>query len=419
MKKQIALMVCVAMALTVVTGCSSNSSNTDAAQESTVAVTQEATTEATEATAAATEVAETEPTAVGEVVSIENNGHEIPGILTMPENVAEGEKVPAVVMLHGTGSNKDEAGVGEVVSIENNGHEIPGILTMPENVAEGEKVPAVVMLHGTGSNKDEAGNGYVLMADAFAKAGIASLRIDFMGTGDSKVDYSEYCNTTAVSDAAAAGDFLAKQEGIDPERIGIMGWSQGGTDALLTAAEHEQFKSVLTWAGAMDLGNLLTDEMYEEAKKNGSAVMEFDWREPLNLGLQWMEEVKSMDMNEVVSRLLTDEMYEEAKKNGSAVMEFDWREPLNLGLQWMEEVKSMDMNEVVSRIKAPILAINGSEDTVVPPENGKTIAELSANDASKHVVIEGGDHTFGIFGEDHTVFNQLMDQTAQWFADTL
>ena len=70
MKKQIALMVCAAMALTVVTGCSSNSSNTDAAQESTVAVTQEATTEATEATAAATEVAETEPTAVGEVVSI-------------------------------------------------------------------------------------------------------------------------------------------------------------------------------------------------------------------------------------------------------------------------------------------------------------------------------------------------------------
>ena len=325
MKKHIALMVCAAMALTVATGCSSNSSNTDAAQESTVAVTQEATTEATEATAAATEVAENEPTAVGEVVSIENNGHEI-----------------------------------------------PGILTMPENVAEGEKVPAVVMLHGTGSNKDEAGNGYVLMADAFAKAGIASLRIDFMGTGDSKVDYSEYCNTTAVSDAAAAGDFLAKQEGIDPERIGIMGWSQGGTDALLTAAEHEQFKSVLTWAGAMDLGNLLTDEMYDEAKKNGSAVMEFDWREPLNLGLQWME-----------------------------------------------EVKSMDMNEVVSRIKAPILAISGSEDTVVPPENGKTIAELSGNDASKHVVIEGGDHTFGIFGEDHTVFNQLMDQTAQWFADTL
>ena len=94
MKKQIALMVCAAMALTVATGCSSNSSNTDAAQESTVAVTQEATTEATEATAAATEVAETEPTAVGEVVSIENNGHEIPGILTMPENVAEGAESP-------------------------------------------------------------------------------------------------------------------------------------------------------------------------------------------------------------------------------------------------------------------------------------------------------------------------------------
>ena len=256
--------------------------------------------------------------------------------------------------------------------IEHDGHIIPGILTMPDNIPEGEKVPAVLMLHGTGSNKDEAGNGYVLMADQFAKAGIASLRIDFMGTGDSTVDYAEYCNTTAVSDATAAGEFLAKQEGIDPERIGIMGWSQGGTDALLTAAQSDLFKSVLTWAGAMDLSNLMTDEMYAEAKQNGSAVMEFDWREPLNLGLQWME-----------------------------------------------EVKSMDMNEVVSGIKAPIMAINGSEDTVVPPENGKKIKELSTNEASQYVELEGGDHTFGVFGEDHAVFNELMEKTTQWFADTL
>ena len=46
--------------------------------------------------------------------------------------------------------------------------------------------PAVVMLHGTGSTKDEAGDGYKAAAPVLAeKYGIATIRIDFPGNGDS------------------------------------------------------------------------------------------------------------------------------------------------------------------------------------------------------------------------------------------
>lgn len=322
MKKQFTILTCVALALSMIAGCASNSS-------------APASSAASSASQAASSAASSETAS------------------------APAESAPETV-------------VGETVSIENAGHIIPGILTMPENIPEGETVPAVLMLHGTASDKNEAGGGYVLMADAFAKAGVASLRIDFMGAGDSTVDYASYCNTTAVSDANAAGRFLSQQPGINPERIGIMGWSQGGTDALLTAAQSDLFKSVLTWAGALDLSTLMTDEMYQQAQADGYAVMEFDWREPLHLGLQWMD-----------------------------------------------EVKNTDMNAVVAQIKAPIMAINGSADDVVPPESGKTIKELSTNEASEYVVLEGGDHTFGIFGDDHTVFDELMAKTTEWFANTL
>ena len=109
----------------------------------------------------------------------------------------------------------------------------------------------------------------------------------------------------------------------------------------------------------------------------------------------------------------------EAQENGYAVMEFDWREPLHLGLQWMDEVKSTDMNEVVSKIQAPVLAINGSEDTVVLPENAEKIKELSPNEDSQVMILEGADHTFCVFEEDHTIFNELMEKTVEWFLNTL
>lgn len=162
------------------------------------------------------------------------------------------------------------------------------------------RFPAVVMLHGTGSNRDEAGNGYKYAAPVLAeKYGIATIRIDFMGSGDSTADYVNYNFETAVSDAVAAAFYMASLDNIDGLRIGVMGWSQGGTDALLCCArEPEVFKSIVTWAGAPDmkLDGFFSEADYEEAKQNGYFVMEFDFRDPLNVGLQWCDDVWNTDV---------------------------------------------------------------------------------------------------------------------------
>ena len=266
-----------------------------------------------------------------------------------------------------------EGSTESVVSIPNGDHEVPATVCMPSG--EG-KFPVVVMLHGTGSNRDEAGNGYKMAAPVLAeKYGIATVRIDFMGSGDSTADYTGYTFESAVSDAVAAANYAKTLEQIDGEHIGVMGWSQGGTDALLCAARAaDVFTSVVTWAGAPDLSDMLTDELYEQAKANGYFVMDFDWREPLNVSLQWCEDVKNTDV----------------------------------------------LGEFEAGYTGPVLAIAGKEDTTVDPEWSNKIVAASKNPASKTCFIEGMDHTFNVFAEEdlHSQY-QAVDETGKYFRETL
>ena len=261
-----------------------------------------------------------------------------------------------------------------VVSIEAGDHQIPATVCMP--TAAG-KHPAVVMLHGTGSNRDEAGGGYKVAAPILAeKYGIATIRIDFMGNGDSTADYKGYTFASAVADAVAAANYMATLENVNAEAIGVMGWSQGGTDALLAAGQHpEVFKSIVTWAGAPKL---------------------------------------------TLDGFFGKEQYEEAKKNGFFVMNFEWRDSLEVSLQWCEDVMNTDVLGVFSAFEGPVLAIAGTLDTTVDPAWSDKIVAANTNEGSKALLIEGMDHTFNVFSEEdlHTI-KGAIDATGAFFAGTL
>ncbi len=98
-------------------------------------------------------------------------------------------------------------------------------LNMPEHSAP---VPAVLMLHGFASSKDEVGGMYKRAADALAEKGIASLRIDFAGFGKSDGDTGSTTVSAQLEQARQALTALKATDGVDPARLGVLGFSLGG-----------------------------------------------------------------------------------------------------------------------------------------------------------------------------------------------
>lgn len=259
---------------------------------------------------------------------------------------------------------------GELFYISNDGHEIPAIVELPEG---GAGLPAVVMLHGTASHKDEVGGSYRRLAKLMAKAGIASIRIDFMGHGDSKAFDGDFCFQSARSDLMAALTCLQQTERIDAGRIGLMGWSQGGTHTYLAAAEENTFRSVVTWAsGLADFNIIATEEVRVEAKEKGYGVQKFPWGD----------------------------------------------KAINVGQKWIDDVDRLDILAAARKIEVPVLAVIGTED-FMSVEGVEEIIAACPNPDSKMYVIEGGNHTFNALTPDTRVFYDGANATINWWHETL
>jgi len=112
---------------------------------------------------------------------------------------------------------------------------IRGRLTLPE--ARGDRFGAMVVMHGSGGIIEGREDAW---AERLNAIGLASFVVDsftprgIRATGD---DQSRLPLAASVSDALHALTLLAQHPAIDPERIGIMGFSKGGQVALYTALE--------------------------------------------------------------------------------------------------------------------------------------------------------------------------------------
>ena len=113
----------------------------------------------------------------------------------------------------------------EKMLLKSEKYDIPAVFTLPENA---EKAPCLIMCHGTGSSKDEAGNQYADLAELLAEKGIASIRFDFAGCGESADSGINQTFMAEVEDTIKAYNYVCDRTEIDTDRIGIIGYSQGG-----------------------------------------------------------------------------------------------------------------------------------------------------------------------------------------------
>ncbi|HEV2494907.1 MAG TPA: alpha/beta fold hydrolase [Terriglobia bacterium] len=122
-----------------------------------------------------------------------------------------------------------------------------GMIHRPARVRTRRGGPSVVFFHGFTGDRMESHWIFVKCARALAQAGVASLRFDFYGSGESEGQFSDVTLRGEIADAAAAVEFFRRQKGIDPDRVGLLGLSMGGAVAA-SIAVPSRAQALVLWA---------------------------------------------------------------------------------------------------------------------------------------------------------------------------
>lgn len=134
----------------------------------------------------------------------------------------------------------------KLIVFEVAGEPLVGMLHVPTGVRK--RRPAVLFFHGFTGNKVEAHRLFVKMARALAQAGIVAFRFDFRGSGDSDGDFSRMTISQELEDAQAALAFLRARREVNPERMGVIGFSMGGLVAAEILGENKSLRAGVLWA---------------------------------------------------------------------------------------------------------------------------------------------------------------------------
>ncbi|MCL0098935.1 alpha/beta hydrolase [Dehalococcoidia bacterium] len=156
---------------------------------------------------------------------------------------------------------------------------LAGTLTLPSG--EGPH-PAVILISGSGpQNRDSELPGipgyrpFKVIADHLSRHGIAVLRYDDRGVGESTGDHAGATSADFAADAEAAMQYLLKRQEIDHGQIGFLGHSEGGIIAAMVAARRPEAAFVISMAGiAVDGYDLLIKQVGRMARAGGASQEE-------------------------------------------------------------------------------------------------------------------------------------------------
>src|SRR5262249_28093080 len=130
------------------------------------------------------------------------------------------------------------------------GHVLAGTLTIPSGRHD---VPAAVLITGLTPNNRNNGDPPWMplrdLADALSRQGIAVLRVDDRGVGESTGDPTASTTFDEADDVTTEVAWLRARPGIDRRRIALVGYSEGGLIAPMVAARDSGIAAIVTLAG--------------------------------------------------------------------------------------------------------------------------------------------------------------------------
>lgn len=267
------------------------------------------------------------------------------------------------------------------VWIESRGVEIPVTFTMPDGELA-EDVPLVVLVHGHGGSRQENG-GFTELAAMLAQSGIASIRMDFPGCGDSTEAFIHNNITNMLRDVEASLEFAIEQPGIDQGRIGIVGYSMGGRLAMLTIADEPGYSAVVLWA-----------------------PVAIDGHKPL-FGVFGGEE-------------RYDKLRRYALHHGSVLFKTSWGQEQRLALRFFDENERSKPLSAIAQFRGHLLVLHGTADEVIDQDNGRIASQAALSTASAELdLIRGAGHDLGFYAQDTQTRALVLERTVAFFSDKL
>lgn len=287
--------------------------------------------------------------------------------------------------------------LAENVAFDNpltDGIRLAGTLTLP---AGDGPFPAAVLLSGAGpGDRDASALGHkpmMVLADHLTRNGIAILRYDDRGAGQSTGDFAAATWEDFAGDLGAAADFLRTRPDIRADAIGLVGHSEGGVIAPMAAAEDSGIAFIVMIAApAKPFGETMQTQQRRAGLAQGRPAV--DVERAIALQSAVLAAIAGAP-DKAQAQAAAREILNPEALAATGVPETA-RDALidQLTSDWMLYALNYDPAVTLTTIEAPVLAIGGSLDQQVPAaENLPTIeAALADNPDATVVTLQGLNH---------------------------
>jgi len=272
----------------------------------------------------------------------------------------------------------------EEVSFENTGANISlsGTLTLPEKDGN---FPVVILISGSGpQNRDEEILGhkpFLIISDYLTRNGIAVLRYDDRGVGQSEGDFNTATSADFATDVESAIAYLNTRKEINKKKIGLVGHSEGGLIAPMVASKSNDVSFIVLLAGPGIQGDkLLLLQQALIAKASG--VAEADINIALETNAKLFELVINSTDDQKLKTDLTNLLNETLKNDSNFKIPGGMTQDEFLSVHlnqiltpWMQYFLKYNPAISLEKVKCPVLAVNGEKDLQVPPKENLTAIE--------------------------------------------
>lgn len=272
---------------------------------------------------------------------------------------------------------------------------LAGTLTLPEGAGP---FPAVVLIAGSGPNtRNEPLLGhqvFLVLADYLTRHGIAVLRYDKRGTGASTGDYGRATTIDFAADAEAAAAWLRGRHQIDQRRTGLIGHSEGGLIAPIVAAKDPKIGFIVMMAGpGVDGLDILMEQGRLISKAMGLSDAMADKGAALRKAM--FDTVRGEKDPQVAAAKLKTVADDWAKANNVSPQAVEVQASL-VNTDWFRFFYDYDPATTLRQLRCPVLALIGSKDLQVPPDqNLPAIRAALAHDPGATVEeLPGLNHLF-------------------------